>query len=142
MAKSITAPYIVLEEFNQFLVPSWKNPEAGKDPFDGDYLDDFTPTTRKELAVTFEIKVRMIWDILKLAPESELALSASILCPATRRIITSPNIVLKSMDNDGTRSTALVIPEGALSSQAFFECRLVLANDTNTPDSLAARFKS
>ena len=142
MAKSITAPYIVLEEFNQFLVPDWKNPEDGKDPFDGAYLDSFTPTTRKELTVTFEIKVSMIWDVLRLARESELALSASILCPATRRIITSPNIVLKSTDKDGTRSTALVIPEGALSNQAFFECRLVLANDTKPTDSLAARFKS
>ena len=84
----------------------------------------------------------MIWDVLRLARESELALSASILCPATRRIITSPNIVLKSTDKDGTRSTALVIPEGALSNQAFFECRLVLANDTKPTDSLAARFKS
>jgi hypothetical protein len=142
MAKSITAPYILLEELNQFLVPCWKNPEDGKDPFDGAYLGSFTPTNRKELAVTFEIKVRMIWDILKLAPESELALSASIVCPATRRIITSPNIALKSTDTDGTRSTALVIPEGALSNQAFFECRLVLANDTQPTDSLAARFKS
>ena len=142
MAKSITAPYIVLEELSQLLVHTWKNPEDSKDPFDGAYLDAFTPTSRKELAVTFEIKVRMIWDILKLAPESELALSASILCPTTRRIITSPNIALKSTDRDGTRSTALVIPEGALSNQAFFECRLVLANDTKPADSLAARFKS
>jgi hypothetical protein len=142
MAKSITAPYIVLEEFNQFLVPSWKKPEDGNDPFDGAYLDSFTPTTRKELAVTFEVKVSMIWDVLRIARESELALSASILCPATRRIITSPNIALKSTDKDGARSTALVIPEGALSNQAFFDCRLVLANDTKPTDSLAARFKS
>jgi hypothetical protein len=35
-----------------------------------------------------------------------------------------------------------VIPEGALSNQAFFDCRLVLANDTKPTDSLAARFKS
>lgn len=67
MAKSVTAPYIVLEEFNQFLVPSWKNPADGKDPFDGGYLDSFTPTSRLELAVTFEIKVSMVWSVLKLA---------------------------------------------------------------------------
>ena len=142
MAKSITAPYIVLGESNQFLEPIWSNREDGKDPFDGAYLDSFTATARKELTVTFEVKVGMIWDVLRLAPESELALSASILCPATRRIISSPNISLKSTDKDGVWSTALVIPEGALSNQALFECRLVLANDTKPADSLAARFKS
>jgi hypothetical protein len=142
MAKSITAPYIVLQDENEFVVPTWKNPEDGKDPFDGAYLDSFTPTNRKEIAVTFEIKVALIWGVLKLTPESELALSASVLCPATRRIITSPNISLKSTDKDGARTTSLVIPEGALSNQAYFECRLVLANDTKPTDSLAARFKS
>lgn len=92
--------------------------------------------------MTFEIKTGLIWGVLKLAPESELALCASILCPATRKIITSPNIILRSTDKDGIWSTSLVIPEGALSNQALLECRLVLANDTKPTDSLAARFKS
>ena len=142
MAKSITAPYIVLEEVSPYLVATWKNTSDGKNPFDGTFLEAFTPTNIQELTVMFDIKPSRIWEALKLAPESEIALSASVLCPATRRIFSAPNIVLKSNDKEGLRSIALVVPEGVLSNYALFECRLVLANDTKPTDSLAARFKS
>lgn len=142
MSKSITAPYITLDSINLVLNAKWKNSDDGNDPFDGAYLDSFTPTNKKNLLVTFEIKPAMIWGLLKLAPDAELCLSAAVLCPSTRKIICTPNIRIGATDKDGEVSAELQIPEGSLSNFALFECKLVLANDSRPTNSLGARFKS
>ncbi len=142
MAKSITAPYRVLEEQNSLLTVSWANPGDGTNPFDGAFLDAFTPSDKKELEVIFDIQPEALSRYLHLSLQAELALSASVLCPATRKIFSTPNILVKATDNAGKRTAKITLPENVISDYALFECRLVLANDAAPPDSLGAKFKS
>ena len=142
MAKSIKAPYVALEEENSLLTVKWANPVDGSNPFDGAFLDSFTPSDKKELEVIFDIQPEALARHLHLSNQVELALSASVLCPATRRIFSTPNILVKADENPGKRSAKVTVPESVISDYALFECRLVLANDAPPLDSLGAKFKS
>jgi len=142
MAKSIKAPYVALEEENSLLTVKWANPADGTNPFDGAFLDSFTPSDKKELEVIFDIQPEALARYLHISPQAELALSASVLCPATRRIFSTPNILVKADENAGKRTAKVIVPESVISDYALFECRLVLANDALPLDSLGAKLKS